>query len=405
MIGSIILAITGCSTDNPPLKSSPNVPMVKKIFTLKDRNSVALEWKVDMDKISGYYIQRSEDNKHYITIAQLSNRYITHYTDTGLKPNKVYYYKISTFNEVGVPSFAKLVDVKTAKTISPVSFLVDAGLKVKGMAKIIFRPHTNERVAGYYIEKFNDKEAKWQRIAQLPNRLRAEYIDKNLIDGKVYRYRVIAYTYDGLVSPPSKELVIQTLQKPQMITTLKVTTNLAKRIEISWQKVEDAKEYKIYYSDDGDDYELLTTTTNNKHTDTINNDGYKRYYIITSINKYGLESIPSQPVMGLTLSIPLKPIVSIEKKDSAIKFILSSPDKRAKKYLIVKDDGTKITKIHNVKNGYEDKKLKHQHRYSYKICAIDENGLISNPTELEVNFNATSIYQKSKRYKLSCKKR
>ena len=209
LIGSIILAITGCSTDNPPLKSSPNVPMVKKIFTLKDRNSVALEWKVDMDKISGYYIQRSEDNKHYITIAQLSNRYITHYTDTGLKPNKVYYYKISTFNEVGVPSFAKLVDVKTAKTISPVSFLVDAGLKVKGMAKIIFRPHTNERVAGYYIERFDKATSKWEVIADLTPRLRAEYIDTNLKDGESYKYRIIAYTFDGLNSPPSKVITIQ----------------------------------------------------------------------------------------------------------------------------------------------------------------------------------------------------
>jgi fibronectin type 3 domain-containing protein len=387
LIGSIILAITGCSTNNPPLKSSLNVPAVSKVTPLIDRNSIALEWSlVDKPNIVGYYIQRSEDAKKYKTIAKIEDKYVTHYTDTNLKPNKKYFYKISTYTKNGVPSVGKLLEVKTDKTIEPIAYIADSGLRVKGMIKFIFRPHTNERVAGYYIEKFNDKEAKWQRIAQLPNRLRAEYIDKNLIDGKVYRYRVIAYTYDGLVSPPSKELVIQTLQKPQMITTLKVTTNLAKRIEISWQKVEDAKEYKIYYSDDGDDYELLTTTTNNKHTDTINNDGYKRYYIITSINKYGLESIPSQPVMGLTLSIPLKPIVSIEKKDSAIKFILSSPDKRAKKYLILKDDGTKITKIHNVKNGYEDKKLKHQHRYSYKIYAIDENGLISNPTELEVNF-------------------
>ena len=387
-MGSIILAITGC-TNNAPLKSNPNVAKVKELRALSDRNAIALEWSmVNKPNIAGYYIQRSEDAKKYKTIAKIENKYITHYTDKNLKPNKLYFYKISTFTKKGVPSFAKFKEVRTLDKIEAVPFIANANLKVKGMIKIVFRPHPNERVQGYYIEKFNDDSAKWDRIADLEPRLRAEYIDKGLIDGKVYRYRVVAYSFDGIESYPSKVIVAQTLQKPQMIVNIQATTNLPKKIELHWQKVPNAVEYNIYASsiDIEGSFEHLATIKDTHFTDKINKDGYSKYYKISSIDKYGIESMKSQSVMGSTLRIPAKPIVSIEKNNKTIKFILSSPDKRAVKYLIKKDNGDKIINIHNVHSPYIDKDIKSKKTYDYKIYSIDENGLVSKPTEVEVSF-------------------
>jgi len=387
LAGSIILAITGC-TNNVPLKSSPNVPKVKELRSLSDRNAIALEWDiVNKPDIAGYYIQRSEDAKKYKTIEKIESKYVAHYTDTDLKPNKVYYYKISTYTIQGVPSFAKFKKVKTLPTISPISYIANAGLKAKGMIKIIFRPSPNERVEGYIIERFNDKNGKWEKLDELEPRLRAEYIDKNLLDGKVYRYRIIAYTYDGLKSNPSKEIAIQTLQKPKMITNITATTNLPKKIVLKWQKVKSAIEYKIYVSSsENGNYELLAETKNNEYIDVLNKDGVTKYYKISSVDKYGIESLKSQAVMGSTLAIPAKPIVSIQKNKNSVKFILSSPDKRAVKYLIKKDNGEKVFNIHNVKNFYVDNEIKHKKTYKYKVFAIDKFGLRSKPTEVEVSF-------------------
>jgi len=386
----IILAITGC-TNNLSLKSNPNIPKVKEVRTLSDRNAIALEWDiVNKPNIAGYYIQRSEDAKKYIPIKKIESKYVAHFTDIDLKPNKIYYYKIATFTKKGVLSFAKFKKVKTLPTISPVPFIANAGLKVKGMIKLIFRPNPNERVKGYIIERFNDKIGKWEELDKLEPRLRAEYIDKDLIDGKIYRYRIISYTFDGLKSLPSKEVAIQTLQKPQMITNINVTTNLPKKIKLNWQKVPNAVEYKIYFSNSEDgDYELLAITKVNNYIDTIRKDGIKKYYKISSIDKYGIESLKSQPVMGATLAIPAKPIVSIlpiDKNAKSVTFNISSPDKRAVKYLIKKNDGEKVINIHNVKNTYIDNKVKHKKTYKYKIFAVDKNGLVSEPTELEVKF-------------------
>ena len=339
-------------------------------------------------EIAGYYIQRSEDAKKYKTIAKIQSKYTTHYTDTDLKPNKVYFYKISSFTKKGVPSFAKFKQARTLDKIEAIPFITNANLKAKGMIKLIFRPHPNERVEGYYVERFNDNSGKWEKIATLEPRLRAEYIDKGLIDGKVYRYRIIAYSFDDIESYPSKVITAQTLQKPQMIVNVQATTNLPKKIEIKWQPVVGAVEYKVYTSpiDADGGFKLLATTKATNYIDKIEEDGYTKYYKVSSIDKYGIESLKSQSVMGSTLAIPAKPIVSIEKNNKSVTFILSSPDKRAVKYLIKKDNGDKILNIHNVHSPYTDTSIKTKRSYTYKIFAIDKNGLVSKPTEVEVSF-------------------
>ena len=387
LAGSIILAITGC-TNNVPLKSNPNVAQVKELRTLSDRNAIALEWDVvNKPDIAGYYIQRSEDAKKYKTIKKIESKYVAHYTDTDLKPNKTYYYKISTFTNKGVPSFAKFKRAKTLPTIDPVPFIANANLKAKGMIKIIFRPHPNERVEGYEVQKFNDQNSKWEDLATLEPRLRAEYIDKGLIDGKVYRYRIIAYTFDGLKSAPSQVVVAQTLQKPQVIQNPQATTDKVRKIILNWPKIKSASEYKIYYaSNENGSYDLLATTKSNIYTDAVGKDGFVRFYKITSVNKYGIESLPSQSVMGSTLAVPAEPIVSIEKNTNSVKFIISSPDKRAVKYLIKKDDGKRIINIHDVHSPYTDNKVLKKHTYSYKIYSIDKNGLRSKASKVEVSF-------------------
>ena len=387
-IGSLILLITGC-TPNEPIKSSPNIPQVGYIHSLSDRNAIALEWGiVNRENIAGYYIQRSKDKKHYETIKKIKNRYQTHWCDTDVKPNHIYFYKISAYNQKGIPSFAKFIQAHTLGAIEPIPFIANANLKAKGMIKIIFRPNPNERIEKYKIQKFNDKNGKWETIATIKPRLSAEYIDKGLVDGKIYQYRIVSVSFDGLDSLPSKVLTAKTLQKPAIIIQAIATNDLPKQIHLSWNRVNSATKYNIYESDSSlGDFELKTSTTNNFYNDKINKNGAVRYYKITSVDKYGIESMMTQnPVMGSTLSIPAKPIVSIIRGNNSIRFILSSPDGRAVKYLVKKDDGDKILKIHNVHNGWTDTNIKPKKDYTYDIYSIDKNGLMSKPNEVEVSF-------------------
>jgi len=387
-IGSLILLITGC-TPNQPIKSSANVPEVKYVHSLPGRNAIALEWSIiNRPNIAGYYIQRSADKRHYKTIEKITNRYQTHWTDTDVKQNHTYFYKVSSFNTKGVPSFAKLAQAHTLGPIEAVPFIANANLKAKGMIKIVFRPNPNERIEKYKIQRFNDSDGKWETIDTIKPRLSAEYIDKGLTDGKIYQYRIISVSFDGLESLPSKVLTAKTLEKPAIVIQAIATNNLPKEIHLSWNRVNDAVKYNVYSSDSSvGSFELKTSTKNTFYNDKINKNGAVRYYKITSVDKYGIESMmPQNPVMGSTLSIPAKPIVSIVRGNRSVKFVLSSPDGRAVKYLIKKDDGDKILKIHNVHNGWSDTDIKPKKSYKYKIYSIDKNGLVSNPTEVEVSF-------------------
>ncbi|GAB6074575.1 hypothetical protein [Nautilia lithotrophica] len=388
-----LLLITGCAVNNKPApKSNPALPKVEKFSAYPDRNAIALKWN-PVSSMSGYYIQKFNNKTHkWEMLVTINNPFQTLYVDTDLKPSTTYTYRIATFNKAKIPSLAKEISQKTLPTIAPVIPLEVRPLQ-KGMVKIIFRPHPNERVEGYIIQRFNDKSAKWEELANLTPRYNVEYIDKNLEDGKIYKYRIIAYTFDGLKSAPSQTISVSTYPKPPVIENIQATNNLPKKIVLTWSPVENAKYYKIYTKNFlGLGYTPIAKTTKTTFTDIINKDGVTKYYKVTAVSVHDTESLLSKTpeVMGQTLPAPAKPLVSTNIMPNGVEFVLSSPDDRAVKYLIVKKEGS----IFNAKeykyivngNKFFDDKLQHKHSYVYDIYAVDKYGLISKANRVEVDF-------------------
>jgi len=367
------------------------LPTVKEFKAYPDRNAMALFWK-PVTQMSGYYIQRYEPKKHkWIEIATINDPFKSIYVDTDLKPNTIYKYRIATFNKQKIPSLAVETSQKTLPKLSPVIPLEAKPLK-KGMVKIIFRPHQNERVKKYIIQRFNDEKAKWEEISTLSPRLNVEYIDSGLKDGKIYKYRIIAVSFDEIKSYPSKTVVVSTYPKPPVVLNVKASVDLPKEIKITWSAVKDAAYYKIYRSDSPDGYfSYYAKTKNTYFIDKIGKDGVKKYYKVTAVSKYGTESLlnESPVVMGQTLPKPAAPIVSTNINGNKIEFIFTSPDNRAVKYLIVKEEHLgflkkKESKFITDKNSFQDT-IDPKKSYTYYIYEIDKYGLISkNPAKIEV---------------------
>jgi len=343
--------------------------------------------------MSGYYIQRF-DSKHkkWVQIATINNPYKSIYVDRNLKPNHLYKYRIATFNKNGIPSLAKETAQKTLPPLSPVIPLETRPI-TKGKLKIIFRPHPNERVKEYIIQRFNDKKTKWEDITTLQPRLNVEYIDSDLKDGKIYKYRIIAISFDNIKSVPSKVIVASTYPKPPVVMNVKATINLPKKIVVTFSPIKDAVAYKIYISSSPNgNFEFYKKITSTTFTDYINKDGFIRYYKITAVSKYGTESLlrETPAVMGETLPKPAKPIVSTTKIDNKIEFIFTSPDNRAAKYLIIKKEKlglfkNKKTKFIANSNRFVDT-ITPKHSYEYEIYEVDKYNLISQkPAIIEVN--------------------
>ena len=389
---SILLIITGCVNPNKPApKSNPNLPVVKDFKAYPDRNAIALFW-TPIPSMSGYYIQRfNPTTKKWEQITTINDPYKSIYVDTNLKPNHLYKYRIATFDKNHIPSLAKEISQKTLNKLSPVIILEAKALNGHKI-KLIFRPHRNERVKEYIIERFNNKNAKWETIAKLYPRLNVEYIDNNLKEGTLYQYRVIAKSFDNITSIPSKIIKVSTFNRPPIVMNVKASTNLPKKIKLTFSPVKGAIAYKIYISSYPNGpfrfYKKITSTT---FLDLIPKDGYIRYYKVTALSPHNTESLldNSPVVMGETLPPPSKPIVSTNRNGNFIELILSSADNRAAKYLIVRKEKISMLKYKTKKfivssNKFVDK-IDPKHSYIYEVYEVDKYGLISkNPSIIEV---------------------
>jgi len=385
--------MSGCVRVNQPTqKSNPNLPAVKEFKAYPDRNSMALFW-TPVVNMSGYYIQKyNPKSKKWENVVKIDDPYKSIYVDTGLKPDSFYKYRIATYDNNGIPSLAKEVAQKTLPRLSPVIPLEVKPI-VKGVVKIVFRPHPNERVSGYIIEKFNDKEAKWEELVRLKERLNVEYLDKGLEDGRIYKYRIFAISYDGIKSFPSKEIFVSTYPKPPVVTDIQATVNLPKQIKITFKPVEGAEYYKVYRSNYASfGYKEIAKIKKNVFVDKFKEDGIRKYYKVTAVSPYKTESMLSKTpsVMGETLKRPATPQVSVQRDGVKLIFTFTSPDKRAVKYLVVKKE--KISTFKSIQKRYPPVKktfsdiIDPKKKYEYYIYEVDKYGLISKePAVVEVD--------------------
>ncbi|BCD60526.1 MULTISPECIES: fibronectin type III domain-containing protein [unclassified Nitratiruptor] len=392
---SVLLLFSGCAVQPQPSKPKidPNLPTVSKIRSLSDMTSIALEWNpVYDDRVAGYNIYRSINGKKYKRIAIIKDRYSSHYLDKKLKPATKYFYTMSTYNKDKRESrLSQPHEVSTAPYPEPIAF-AEAIDHLPREVKLIWRPHPNPRVQWYVIERSTPENEKWKEVARLQGRLNAEYIDRGLEDKKIYLYRIKAITCDGVESKPTLPIKASTKPRPKVVQGLKATTNLPKKIVVTWQpnSEPDLQYYKVYKSIfQIGPYLVVAKTKSTKYVDLLDEDGVKRYYKVTAVDADGLESFKQDvPAVGQTLPKPLPPVVMEHKLENGTLFIRwASPDQRAVSYIVDKKeiDGILNVKEFEYKNikstSFTDAGLRPGVTYVYKIYAVDKYGLVSKPSE------------------------
>lgn len=388
----IYLFIIGCSKSiesiEPDIDSS--LPKVESIKTLSDIKSIAFEWKnVDEPRVKGYYLYRGESTEKLKRVAKIDDRFSSHYADRELKPDTLYLYRFSSFDESGKESeLSETVKVKTLKPLKSVTFIKAVG-NLPRKVKIIWRPHQSSRVKEYIVQRSEFAGGKWREIARVSGKLQAEYIDRGLKDNYTYRYRVKVETFDKIVSLPSEVVEVTTKKLPPKIKDLSATTDRAGEILLNWTKIEseDIAYYNIYRAKSATgDFELIKKVENNKIKDVIGTPNTIRFYRVSAIDRDDLESKLSEPIMGSTISLPEVPVIKsagfADKEEILISW--NSTD-RAKKFIVLKEEksllGSRIYEFTNINTKeFRDRDLKVGVEYIYSIKAVDEHGLISKPT-------------------------
>jgi len=404
----LLLTYSGCTTTPKPTNDTkldralPTVHLTKNgVFA--DMNAIAFEWEsLSNTQVGGVFIYKSKVEyqsnqqklRYYKTV---NNRFATHFVDNDVEPNTNYVYLFKTF-KADRESIGTKVDVKSLPVLNSVTW-IHSIIGLPRSAKIIWRPHTNQKVEYYLIERKMHGEDNFKEIAKVKGRLNAEYIDDDLQDNAVYYYRIKVKTFDGVVSKASKTVKIVTKKLPASVENIQATTSLAKKIVVSWSPtdVADFQYYNIYKAPQKNaTFKLFKKTRSTKCVDNVDDDGKKYFYKVSVVDKDGLESLHDRKiVMGMSLAKPNKPYdVAVTLLDNAVKIVWQDDEPRVKSYIVERkeNDGWFKYRVKEYKNirqkSFVDRTIEPNKTYKYSVFAVDGNGIVSKRSkEIEVQTN------------------
>ncbi len=399
-----LLIISGCAVKPTPKKEATvdsTLPLVEltQDGTVVDMNAIAFEWKSFEDsRVKGVYVYKLQDNStttssddYYDTV---NGRFTTHYLDTKVKPATQYRYYFKTFSDKAESVKSNIATLNTLPVLESVSW-IHSIQSMPRSAKIIWRPHSNQKVKAYIIERKTLEENKWEKLATVNGRLNAEFIDKGLKDNYVYKYCIRAVTYDNIISNPSAEVKVVTKALPLEVNNIQASRNLPKEIKVSWDKslAKDFAKYNVYRSDKANgNYELIAKLLNNYFTDKIDEDGKQYFYRVSAVDKDGLESKHDEnSIQGLTLAKPNAPVIlEVKLVNSQVVLVWNKVDPRTIRYIVSKrykkgwfDELTQDFKVSGTT--FTDANIEPGVTYYYRLFGIDENSIKSAPSiEVEV---------------------
>ena len=375
-------------SSNKEVLVNESLPKIENLKSLSDITSIAFEWESLYDEnVKGYYLYRiDEEGGAFKLVGTIKDKFQTHYVDTKLNPGTKYSYMMKTFNEQGhISEDGKVIEVSTALRLEALAF-VQAITNLPNRIKLIWRPHTDFRVSSYIIERANGGSNEFKKLAEVKNRLSAEYIDYDLKPNESFNYRVFALSFDGVKSEPSEILSSTSKALPPQIEHLSASFDGSEKIILSWDTplYDDFAYYKIYATSSSFlPYTLLAKTDKNSYEDIVEGAGKSKYYKVTMVDKDGLESaMPKEGVEGKTLDLPLSPsIILAQITNEGINLEWIDNDSRAVEYEIRRYGGNENAIFKGVKEKrLRDIKALAGIEYSYEIIAIDAAGLRSKPS-------------------------
>ncbi|TKX32031.1 fibronectin type III domain-containing protein [Campylobacter estrildidarum] len=392
----LVLLFSACSVSQVPNTElnketlvNESLPKMDNIKSLSDISNIAFEWEpLYNDNIQGFYLYRSSDkDPQFKLVATIKDKFQTHYIDTNLEPNTRYYYKMRSFDSQGyISEDGKILEANTMPRLEAIPF-VQAVTNLPNRIKLIWRPHPDLRVNSYIIERSKSNEDNFKKIAEVKNRLSAEYIDKDLKPNENFNYQIIAVSFDGIKSEPSQVLNSTSKALPPEVQNLNASSNTSNKIILTWNAstYKDFSYYKIYSTSSSFlPYTLIAKTDKNSYEDMVEGSNETKYYKVTMVDVDGLESpMPKNGVEGKTLGIPSSPsIILAQSTSEGINLEWIDGDSRAVEYEVRRYGGEQDA----IFKGIKGKKLKDIKalpgvEYSYEVVAIDSAGLHSKPSK------------------------
>ena len=232
---------------------------------------------------TSYKIQRAtQSNGSYSNIGTSATN---SYTNTGCTNGITYYYRVAAVNDVGTSAWTYIVSA-TPQLSAPANLTA-----VSTAGKVTL---TWEAVAGadnYEVFRSTVHDGPYT-LVKTTNSSTTSWADTAVTNGTTYYYVVIVID-NGVESPNSNEAIGTpwvALAAPVNFTA--VAGN--QQIELNWDAVTGATEYRVYRKPSGGSYSVVATVTDTHYTDTGLTDGTTYYYKVAAANINGQETLSAE---------------------------------------------------------------------------------------------------------------
>lgn len=257
---------------------------------------IRLAWdSVSDNDISAYIIERAaEEEGIFRTITDTGNTLV--YTDTGVKENVCYVYRITAKDiagNMGEPSEEITGIVKPDEEAPVVTGISPAQEIIGGNPTLKILAIDNASLKEVTIEyREKESEESWHEIALIPLSGREQYKTvtwntDGLLEGTVYEVRAKAVDRAGNESEYVKREYCLDLTPPKAPELTAESASFAIEINYTENEEEDFRCYKIYRREYGErDYTCIQATTQTSFTDVVPKTDTTYYYKVRAYDIY-----------------------------------------------------------------------------------------------------------------------
>ncbi|MDD5284773.1 MAG: hypothetical protein PHD54_02845 [Desulfuromonadaceae bacterium] len=352
---------------------------------------VPLSWdRYPGEQAEGYVLYRSDKKDgQYALIARLDGLGATSHTDRELSDNSTYWYRLSAFKKGGVETLPSEPVSVVTRDIPPAPVNIRAASAQPRMVtlkwQLIGTPEDEIKSVTIY-RTMEEKGTNLKKLVEV-SAGKNEFVDDNpaLMDRTTYYYRLASQNSGGAMSKQTPVVSATTKYPPEAPTNLTGTSGEVKRTDLLWEKNRetDIKEYQLFLKRPGDaDFRQIKELSENRYRDSDLKDGNDYVYKIRAVDKDGLVSGFSNPVVVKTKPLPER-VAGFKAVDTVNRTVAWQPNKEkdVHSYNIYKKGFLGAQKVATVQvTQWKVDEIKGN--VELYVTALDDSGLESEPSDM-----------------------